>query len=61
MTLSPVTLTFDNGPTPGVTDAVLDVLGGHHIASVPRGQGHSAPGHLDVRAHPVHPRTWALH
>lgn len=26
-----VTLTFDNGPTPGVTDAVLDVLAAHRV------------------------------
>lgn len=26
-----VTLTFDNGPTPGITDAVLDVLGQYDI------------------------------
>ena len=26
-----ITLTFDNGPTPGVTDAVLDVLSGYGI------------------------------
>jgi peptidoglycan/xylan/chitin deacetylase (PgdA/CDA1 family) len=29
-----VTLTIDNGPTPGVTDAVLDVLGHHGVAAV---------------------------
>jgi peptidoglycan/xylan/chitin deacetylase (PgdA/CDA1 family) len=29
-----VTLTIDNGPTPGVTDAVLDVLGHHNISAV---------------------------
>ena len=29
-----VTLTIDNGPTPGVTDAVLDVLGEHEISAV---------------------------
>jgi len=28
-----VTLTFDNGPTPGVTDAVLDVLSGRGISA----------------------------
>jgi peptidoglycan/xylan/chitin deacetylase (PgdA/CDA1 family) len=28
-----VTLTFDNGPTPGVTEKVLDVLGAHGIAA----------------------------
>ena len=26
-----ITLSFDNGPTPGVTDEVLDVLSGHRI------------------------------
>jgi peptidoglycan-N-acetylglucosamine deacetylase len=29
----PITLTFDNGPTPGVTDAVLDVLAAHGVAA----------------------------
>jgi peptidoglycan/xylan/chitin deacetylase (PgdA/CDA1 family) len=29
-----VTLTFDNGPTPGVTDDVLDVLRDHELAAV---------------------------
>ena len=28
-----VALTFDNGPTPGVTDAVLDELGQRGIAA----------------------------
>jgi len=28
---SRVTLTFDNGPTPGITDQVLDVLGEHGV------------------------------
>ena len=31
MTAPRVALTFDNGPTPGVTDAVLDVLAAHHV------------------------------
>ena len=31
MTAPRVALTFDNGPTPGITDAVLDVLAAHHV------------------------------
>ncbi len=27
--VKPVTLSFDNGPTPGITDKVLDILAGH--------------------------------
>ncbi len=26
-----IALTFDNGPTPGITEPVLDVLGAHHV------------------------------
>jgi peptidoglycan/xylan/chitin deacetylase (PgdA/CDA1 family) len=29
--MSPLTLTFDNGPTPGITERVLDVLAAHGI------------------------------
>ena len=29
--MKPITLTFDNGPTPGVTDAVLDILADHYV------------------------------
>jgi peptidoglycan-N-acetylglucosamine deacetylase len=29
----PITLTFDNGPTPGITDAVLDVLAARCVAA----------------------------
>jgi peptidoglycan-N-acetylglucosamine deacetylase len=29
-----ITLTFDNGPTPGVTDQVLDVLAQRHISAI---------------------------
>ena len=31
--MCPLTLTFDNGPTPGVTERVLDVLAAHGIKS----------------------------
>jgi peptidoglycan-N-acetylglucosamine deacetylase len=31
MTAPFVTLTFDNGPTPGITDPVLDILSSHHV------------------------------
>ena len=31
--MKPVTLSFDNGPTTGITDRVLDVLSGHGILS----------------------------
>lgn len=33
MNASTVTLTFDNGPTPGVTEGVLDVLAAHRLAA----------------------------
>ncbi len=33
MTTPLVTLTFDNGPTPGVTDPVLEVLAAHSVAA----------------------------
>ena len=31
MTAPVVTLTFDNGPTPGVTEPVLDLLAAHRV------------------------------
>jgi peptidoglycan/xylan/chitin deacetylase (PgdA/CDA1 family) len=34
VTVRRVTLTFDNGPTPGVTDAVLDALGEHGARAI---------------------------
>jgi peptidoglycan/xylan/chitin deacetylase (PgdA/CDA1 family) len=33
MTTRRVTLTFDNGPTPGVTERVLDILGQARLRS----------------------------
>jgi peptidoglycan-N-acetylglucosamine deacetylase len=29
-----ITLTFDNGPTPGVTDRVLDMLSQRHMSAI---------------------------
>ena len=33
MALRPITLTFDNGPTPGVTDRILAILAANHVSS----------------------------
>lgn len=50
-----VTLTFDNGPTPGVTEAVLDVLSKHDVKSTffVVGMKLAEPGALELaqRAH----------
>ena len=45
-----VTLTFDNGPTPGVTERVLDVLSARHIPTTffVVGQKLAAPGARDL-------------
>ncbi len=40
MTAPVVTLTFDNGPTPGITDAVLDVLAAHAVPATFFAIGH---------------------
>jgi peptidoglycan-N-acetylglucosamine deacetylase len=52
-----VTLTFDNGPTPGVTEHVLDILAAHNIRTTffalgtnltsPRGQALAARAHAE--------------
>ncbi len=34
MTAPLVTLTFDNGPTPGITEPLLDILGSHHVPAI---------------------------
>jgi peptidoglycan-N-acetylglucosamine deacetylase len=69
MTRRRVTLSFDNGPTPGVTDAVLDVLRDHDVpatffavgtrAAVP--EGHALLQRARVEGHRVgnHTRTHA--
>lgn len=33
MAVRPITLSFDNGPTPGVTDRVLSILAANHVRS----------------------------
>lgn len=40
MTAPRVALTFDNGPTPGITDALLDVLAAHHVPATFFAIGH---------------------
>jgi peptidoglycan/xylan/chitin deacetylase (PgdA/CDA1 family) len=57
MSLKRVTLTFDNGPTPGITEYVLDVLSARRIPSTffligekllnPDGRGLAARAHSD--------------
>ena len=34
MTTPVITLTFDNGPTPGITEPVLDLLAAHSVPAV---------------------------
>ena len=62
-----VTLTIDNGPTPGVTDAVLDVLGEHgvHALFFAVGRKTVAPparrlvGRAVAEGHLVGSHTWS--
>jgi peptidoglycan/xylan/chitin deacetylase (PgdA/CDA1 family) len=52
MTLKRVTLTFDNGPTPGITEYVLDVLSNRRVLSTffLIGEKLSKPGGRDLAA-----------
>jgi peptidoglycan-N-acetylglucosamine deacetylase len=64
-----VTLSFDNGPTPGVTDAVLDVLRDHEVpatffavgtrAAVPEGHALLRRAHAEGHRVGNHTRTHA--
>jgi peptidoglycan/xylan/chitin deacetylase (PgdA/CDA1 family) len=65
--MAPVTLTFDNGPTPGITDAVLDVLAGRAVPATFFAIGHKldTPAGLELgheivdRGHRLGGHTWS--
>jgi peptidoglycan-N-acetylglucosamine deacetylase len=62
-----VTLTFDNGPTPGITEAVLDVLAAHSVTATFFAIGHklATPEGVEfgretvTRGHRLGGHTWS--
>ncbi len=67
MTAPVVALTFDNGPTPGITEAVLDVLAAHDVPATFFAIGHklATPAGTELgrqivaRGHRLGGHTWS--
>jgi peptidoglycan/xylan/chitin deacetylase (PgdA/CDA1 family) len=67
MTAPVVTLTFDNGPTPGITEPVLDILGAHSVSAtffaigqkLATPDGHALGQRIVSEGHQLGGHTWS--